>query len=108
LIRLIIVLILFFPMNGVFSGCADAVSVSAGEVSSFSYEREDFSLNTEEIAFLEEIQEEEEAVLVATYFCRDRLGERFVWLEPRHWKHVSKPQINASFYTNLPPPVSMV
>jgi len=104
LIRFVIALILLFPCNGIFSCTADKVNVSAGEDSSLSYHREEFSLSTDELAFAEEIQEEE-AVLVTSGFDVERFSQTFACLEQRHWKHVSTPQIKPFFYTNLPPPI---
>ncbi|MCK3682763.1 hypothetical protein [Maribellus sp. YY47] len=106
-IRLIIVLVLFLPVNVIFSVCAGTVRIGVEELSTLVYEQEDYSVNADEPTFVEEIQEKEEAVLVASEISDARPDQTFVCLEPWYWEHISTLQINAFFYTNLPPPVRM-
>lgn len=104
MIRLIIVLILFFPMNGIFAGCSNAVSISEGEVSSFSYDQQDFFVNADELACMEEIQEEEGIVLVVSDYEVRKFNRVVVLRKPSCQRHLKVLQIKAYFYTNLPPP----
>ncbi len=103
--RLIIVFILLFPINGIFSGLAHSVSMVEAHTSSLLYDREDFSFCADEPAFVEEVEENEEAVLFSCDCELKRHEESVVSVESRPWEDVGVLQINALFYTNLPPPV---
>lgn len=103
--RLIIVFILLFPINGILLGLAHSVSMVEAHTSSLLYDREDFSFCADEPAFLEEVEENEEAVLFSFDCELKRYEESVVSAESRHWEDVGVLQINALFYTNLPPPV---
>ncbi|MCE4566345.1 hypothetical protein INQ51_18640 [Maribellus sp. CM-23] len=104
--RLIIVFILLFPINGIFSGLAHTVSMVEAHTSSLLYDRGDFSFCADEPAFVEECEENEEAVLFTSECELRRHEESVVSAESRHWEDVGVLQINALFYTNLPPPVT--
>lgn len=104
MIRLIIVLVLFFPLNGILTGLTDTGCVCDGNVRSSFYHHDDVSCSTSEVISVEEIQEDKEAALGVLATNDVRFSFRCMYLEIQTLEHVCRLQVKAFFYTNLPPP----